>query len=179
MNVGDFERYQMQLTLAGATDVRLIDTQSVVTAPWVRLKCQFGCPVYGKGHGCPPNSPTFEQTRAILDSYSTAILAHAQFCYVKKEPIRKTFPKTVVAVEGDLFKDGYYKAFSMISGPCSLCKECSYLTGESCLLPEQARPSMESCGIDVYQTARNNGLPLKPLRSKDDVGDHYYLILVE
>lgn len=48
----------------------------MVTAEWVRLKCQFGCGGYGRRLTCPPYSPTPERTRAVLDEYGVAILVH-------------------------------------------------------------------------------------------------------
>ena len=65
----DLEKYCALAIEAGATHAKQIHPSSVVTAPWVRLKCQFGCPGYGKGHCCPPHTPTSDETRAILDCY--------------------------------------------------------------------------------------------------------------
>ena len=58
----------------GVDDAAIVETAKVFTAPWVRMKCQFGCAGYGQHLCCPPHSPTPEQTRAILDSYTRAIL---------------------------------------------------------------------------------------------------------
>jgi hypothetical protein len=41
------------------------------------------------------------------------------------------------------------------------------------------RPAMEACGIDVYQTARNNGFFIEPLRNKTDTHNDYCLMLVD
>ena len=38
---------------------------------------------------------------------------------------------------------------------------------------------MEACGIDVYQTARNNGLKLEVVQSTDSLCSFVSLILVE
>ncbi len=45
----DLAKYCSVAIEAGATYVKQIHLSSVVTAPWVRLKCQFGCPGYGRG----------------------------------------------------------------------------------------------------------------------------------
>ena len=172
------EQYCSRLIRAGAINVRVIDPRSVVTAPWVRLKCQYGCRGYGKGHACPPSTPTPEQTRSILDSYTTAILAHLQHSLAEITPQIREFPKATIELEKALFLDGYYKAFAILAGPCMLCKECNY-PAEVCRFPGEVRPSMEACGIDVYQTARNHGLPVKSLRTKNELGNYYFLVLVE
>jgi predicted metal-binding protein len=81
-------------------------------------------------------------------------------------------------VEREAFFDGYYKAFAMGAGPCSLCDECN-LEDEECLYPEDARPSMESCGIDVFQTVRNNGLPIEVVKNHNCEQNYYGIVLIE
>jgi predicted metal-binding protein len=85
----------------------------------------------------------------------------------------------LVDLEGEIFKDGYYKAFAFLSGPCGLCKECRKLQGEACEFRDKARPFMEGCGIDVYQTARNNGFFIETLRENSQTQNNYRLILVD
>jgi hypothetical protein len=38
---------------------------------------------------------------------------------------------------------------------------------------------MEACGIDVFQTARDNGLFIEPLRKRTDTNNEYCLMLVD
>ena len=70
----ELEKYLEMCVAGGAMDAKVIDPRSVVTAPWVRFKCQFGCASYEKSNICPPHTPDYERMRAILDSYSTAIV---------------------------------------------------------------------------------------------------------
>ena len=84
----------------------------------------------------------------------------------------------VVALERRAFLEGYHKAFAMGAGPCELCKTC--LPGErECRHPEKARPAMEACGIDVFQTARNNGFPIDTVKNPDCRQNYYGLLLLE
>ena len=53
----------------GMDGAKVIDPHSIVTAEWVRMKCQFGCPGYGGRLSCPPYAPTPEVTRRVIDSY--------------------------------------------------------------------------------------------------------------
>ncbi len=78
MNNADLEKYCERAIDEGVTHAKIIDTSSVVTAPWVRLKCQFGCSGYGRPYCCPPESPTHEETREVIDSYRRAILFHRE-----------------------------------------------------------------------------------------------------
>ncbi len=38
---------------------------------------------------------------------------------------------------------------------------------------------MEACGMDVFQTARNNGFFIEPLRERTETNNEYCLMLVD
>ena len=174
------EKYGKSAIEGGTTHAKPIQPDSVVTAPWVRLKYQFGCPGYGKGYCCPPHTPTSEQTREILDAYQRAILFHIEVPHMpqKEKHYRKIFDM-LVNLEGELFKDGFYKAFVFLAGPCRRCKKCAKVEEKPCNFLDQARPCMEACGMDVFQTARNNGFFIKTLRGKTETNNEYCLMLVD
>jgi len=85
----------------------------------------------------------------------------------------------LIDLEGDMFKDGYYKAFVLLAGPCDVCKQCAKATGDGCTDRYRARPSMEACGIDVFQTARNNGFHIETLRDETEPRNNFCLMLVD
>ena len=155
----------------GAAEAKIVPSSSVVTATWVRLKCQFGCGGWGRRLTCPPRSPTPETTRKMLDEYSVAVLVH---CPGGRK--WKSIKRIVADLEREVFLAGYYKAFAFGSGPCDLCDECNL---ESCEHPHQARPAMEAAGIDVYATARNNGFPIEVVRDEKCEQNYYGLVLIE
>jgi predicted metal-binding protein len=176
----DLEKYGQAAINGGATHVKQIDPSAVVTAPWVRLKCQFGCPSYGKGYGCPPDTPTWEETRTILDSYQRAILFHIEVPHMpKKERHYRKYFDMLVDLEGEMFKDGFYKALLFLAGPCRLCKTCAKVEDKPCKFLGKTRPCMESCGMDVFQTARNSGYFIQPLSEKTETNNEYCLMLVD
>ena len=158
----------------GVDGAKQIDPRSVVTAEWVRMKCQFGCTGFGLSLCCPPRTPTPDITRKVIDSYEKAILLHRR---LKKGERSKLLNETVVRLEIEMFLDGYYKAWSMGSGPCRLCKECDL--NAPCRHGYEARPSMEACGIDVFKTARDNGFPIEVVRTHEDERNVFGVILVE
>jgi predicted metal-binding protein len=168
------EVYCREALEMGVDGAKIIDPHSVVTAEWVRMKCQFGCPGFGLSHCCPPHSPTPDLTRKVIDSYQRAILLHRRLA---KGERGKNFNETLVRLEIKIFLDGNYKAWSMGSGPCRLCKECD-LKG-SCKHGYEARPSMEACGIDVFKTARDNGFPIDVVKTHGEERNAFGLILVE
>jgi predicted metal-binding protein len=152
----------------GALEAKIIGAETIATAPWVRLKCQFGCGGYSSSLCCPPHSPTPEETRSVIDCYAKALLVH-----VKK--LGKV-TKIIITLEREIYLAGYYKALGFGSGPCTLCKTCG---SDDCKHPEKARPSMEACGIDVYATARKNGFPIDVVRDYDGDQNYYGVVLIE
>lgn len=180
MNDLDLKKYCMQAVERGATHAKQIHPTTVVTEPWVRLKCRFGCPSYDRGYCCPPHTPTPEQTRATLDTYHRAILFHIEAPVAPDRGKRfKKYFEMLTDLEGEMFKDGCYKALVFLAGPCFLCKDCARPQGDPCNFGGRARPSMEACGIDVYQTARNNGFFIETLSEKTQTQNVYCLMLVD
>lgn len=154
----------------GAGESKIIEVKTVKTAAWVRYKCQFGCLGFAESLTCPPYSPTPEQTQKILDSFRKAILIHCQ------SGSRVDISKVVIKIEREAFLAGYYKALGMGAGPCRLCADCN-LKGR-CRHAEDARPSMEACGIDVFSTARSNGYPIETLDSLKCKANYFGLVLI-
>jgi predicted metal-binding protein len=165
----DFDHLIRRAEELGAIEARPIDPRSVVTAPWVRLKCQFGCPHYNTRLCCPPYTPTAEQFQKVLDGYTTALLFHSKGMEVSPAEI-------AFELEQEVFFQGHYKALGLGAGPCWLCKKCNL---EQCVHPLQARPAMEAFGIDVYATARANGYPIQVVRDRTEICNRYGLILIE
>jgi len=154
----------------GFDRISQISPSDVVTAPWVAQKCRFGCRGFGGNLQCPPYSPGHEQTREILDCYTTAILVQGQ-------PPGKNFHEQLLALEREAFLAGYHKALVYGAGPCTLCPECA--VDEACRQPGRARPAMEACGIDVYETVHKAGWDLNVVRDKSAFVKYIGLLLVE
>ena len=168
MNQPDLNSLIERACELGAVEAKAIAPASIVTAAWVRLKCQFGCGGYNGSLCCPPHSPTPEETRRVLDCYRRAILVHCKPGVGVKA--------LVVALEREAFLAGYYRALALGSGPCSLCEECSFAR---CLHAPEARPSMEACGIDVFATVRANGFPIEVVTDHSCDQDYYGVVLVD
>lgn len=154
---------------AGALEAKVIPASSVVTAPWVRFKCQYGCDGYGACLTCPPYSPSPDETARIVKEFERGILLHGDD--------HVDITRLAAEMERELFLAGYYKAIAFGSGPCRLCDDCD-LEG-SCKHPALARPSMEAAGIDVFQTVRNNGLDIRVVTCPENKADYFALVLVD
>ncbi len=154
----------------GATASKIISAKNIVVEPWVQLKCRFGCSKFGKYKTCPPFAPSYKETRELLDCYKTAIVIEGQ-------PPGKDFEEMILRIEHKANFAGYYKAFVMGAGPCPLCAECN--VEEACIRAKDARPSLEACGIDVFQTVRNSGFEIKFLEHRNEYVKYFGLLLIE
>ncbi len=166
--------YRKKALEMGIDGAKIVDPHSIVTAEWVRMKCQFGCPGFGRSLCCPPHSPLPGVTRKVMDSYQRAILLHQRLLKGGKT---KVFNENIVRLEMEMFLDGYYKVWSMGSGPCRLCEAC-HMQGP-CKHGYQARPSMEACGIDVFKTARDNGFEIKVVQTHEEKRNIFGVVLAE
>ena len=165
---GVLERFCELAVQLGAADAKLIRADQVVVRNWVRWKCRFGCPDYGEVLMCPPYSPTPEETLALLKEYEYALLFRS----------KPSTPKNLaVELEKRIFLEGYYAALAFANDSCHLCKECNVQKGY-CIRPAEARPAMESCGINVFETAKNAGYRIEVLKSKEQDFMGYDLVLI-
>lgn len=146
-----------------------IDIASIHVPQWVTFKCRFGCDGFGRAQ-CPPNCIPPEKTRTLLKDYQKCLL-------LQGVPPTADFQKMTLRAEGIAFKSGYYRAFSLWAGPCSICKNCGGYG--NCTHPKNARPSMEASGIDVFETVRRAGIPIRTLPENDDYVKYFSLLLLE
>ena len=147
-----------------------IDSRRVVTAPWVRAKCRFGCGGYGRGLQCPPHTRNYTETRGLLNRYRRTLL-------VEGEPPGAAFHEKLLALEKAAFIGGYHRVLAFGAGPCPVCKQCDVKT--ACRFPKKSRPSMEASGMDVYQTVRNAGLSIHPVKRRQEYVKYFGLLLLE
>ena len=150
-----------------------IDTESIVVEPWTRLKCQFGCPNYGKTLVCPPYTPKAEEFIEMVNSYKVAILFEVSLASIDNDI--RVISKIAVDIENCCVRLGYYKAFGMGAGPCKLCDECNL---NDCKYPQKARPSGEACGVDIHKTIENNGYNILGIDKENNSYFCYGIVLL-
>jgi predicted metal-binding protein len=152
-------------------------------AEWVGLKCRYGCAQFGTNWSCPPATPKLSQTRAIIREYTIALLlVGSQKCtnfYLNNSKQRSQqvrYWKGTVSLERQLFLQGYDKAFSLVSGNCSLCSKCAY--PEACRFPTEKRPTVESFGVDMLGTLKNLGIETNVAKDQKERFKYYAIILL-
>jgi len=116
--------------------VRILTPEKIVISQWVRFKCRYGCKGYGKHFGCPPYSPGPDETRRMVNEYSTGLLLRFDGVPGKESFGPDDIPEdfhdgfrdlilwvngTVHTLEKTAFYDGFYKAFGFGGYPCIYC----------------------------------------------------------
>jgi predicted metal-binding protein/ubiquinone/menaquinone biosynthesis C-methylase UbiE len=153
--VTSHEMLTAQARQLGFDCVSVIQTSEIAVEPWVRLKCRFGCSHYDQSPGCPPYALDEAKMVATISRYKHALL-------VQGIPPSKLFHDQLLDLEKALFLGGYPEALAFGAGPCPVCPTC--VTDGHCRFPEKVRPSLEACGVDVYETARRAGFNLNPVQ---------------
>ena len=164
----------------GADAAQIIDTDKVVVAEWVRLKCLYGCDEPGVYKTCPPNgAPALDVIRRLLGEFRRGVLLTVGPITgsERSDPEARRLNDAALALERDLFLAGFHKAWTMGAGPCDICTSCAQ--GADCPTPEKARPSMEGCGIDVFTTVRNAGWKIEVVQGEGDAYRFFALVLVD
>jgi predicted metal-binding protein len=146
-----------------------LDPAGIRGQAWVRAKCSFGCSQYGRRWSCPPHSLDQAGFEELLGCYSRALLVAGQ-------PPLRDFQEHLLELEKEAFLGGSKKALVFSGGPCCWCEECP---PDRCSHPDKRRPSLESCGCDVFALAERCGIPVAPLRNSDDFVQYIGLLLVD
>lgn len=163
-----FQIRQKALDL-GFFEAKAIDAKTIGIEPWVKAKCAYGCMFYGRKWSCPPHSMTADEFKELSGCYSQAIIVAGQ-------PPLHDFQGKLLELETAAFLNGCIKALVFSGGPCSWCKNCDE---NQCRFPEKRRPSLESCGCDVFALAATSGISLQPLKNNSDFVQYIGLLLVE
>ena len=165
----------------GYTDFKWIDPKQIVVAQWVRMKCTFGCPSFGKNAACPPNNPSVSECRRFFDEYSSAVVFHFEKQVDKpddRHPWSRKVNLGLSKLEREVFLSGYRKAFLLFMDSCPLCDECAGRR-EDCKNPKMMRPSPEGMAVDVFATVRQFGFPIQVLADYSQTMNRYAFLLVE
>jgi len=179
-HVGIQEQVESILNRHGFSDYRWLDPGEIPVAEWVRMKCQFGCPHYGRAAACPPNTPSIDACQRFFGEYQHGLIFHLQ----NAEPEIKArhawsahMNRALVALERDVFLAGFPRAFALFTDACHLCDECVPQRAE-CREPALARPSATGMAVDVFGTARSLGYPIEVLPGPASPVDYFAFLMV-
>jgi len=165
----------------GFSDFKWMAAKDIIVAQWVRFRCMFGCPQYGKSCMCPPNVPTIEECREMISEYNDVAVFHFEKQCENQEDKKAWSRDTALKLsklEREVFLAGYYKTLLVSFSSCELCESCIGNRAE-CKNPRLARPGADSLGIDVYATVRGIGYPIQVLKDKTESMNRYAFLLIE
>jgi predicted metal-binding protein len=166
----------------GFVDFKWISPKDIIVAQWVRMKCIFGCPNYGKNACCPPgNVPSIPECRAFFQEYGAGVIFHIAKYFDSPQDRHawsRDLCKSFSALEREVFLSGYHKAFLLPFGTCSICENCNKVRHQ-CVNAETARPTPDALGIDVYGTVRQYGFPINVLPDYAQTMNRYTFLLVD
>jgi predicted metal-binding protein len=178
--LSDLETYrQLAVDKLGASDAKVITSDSVVIDERVRIKCSYPkCMFFGTNAHCPPHALPLDEIRTIVGKYRYGIFTRLQVPAeefagpaVARNSTKGGLLKThelVTKLESAAFYDGYHFALGFACGPCKqvFCpaQACSALVvGNACRHPSRARGSMECAGMDVFTMATQAGWDVYPI----------------
>ena len=145
---------------AGANKATVIPGESIVLNASFRDICKSNsCGLYGRCWMCPPDVGDIEILMAEVRKYSRGLL------YQTISPIEDSYDIEGMqeAAKHHVYVGQRLEAFLMLQlgkhlhlscGGCRVCERCAKQDGLPCRDPERAMASMESYGIDVYNTCR-------------------------
>jgi len=170
----------------GVFTATLMPTKDIIVGDWVLQKCEFGCGKYGNCFTCPPFTPEPSETSETMGKYKRALLIEYKGLHDVMQ--WKKIQEDMHKLERSAFLSGFPKALAYVCGGCKLCggpcpaeglEEPKKSDLKKCRKRMVARPSMEACGIDVYNTVRNAGLELNFVQDKESSFNSYCLLLLD
>lgn len=160
------EHYKQFETFAleqGAFRAKIIQTADITVDERVRLKCQVPvCKDFNNHLMCPPHNISVDKFKFLCSQYSAALIIQVNSAGCKEKQLldaEKQLHSIINKVEGRALTEGYYLAAGFIASSCKLCPECvGYHSKLPCRHPYEARPSIESTGVDIFKTSQSVGL---------------------
>ena len=148
----------------GAAKAAIIPKEAIVVSADFRAICEGnGCGRYGKCYMCPPHVGPIDELMGRVRSYERGLL------YQTIGELEDSFDIEGMQEAGrahaqmgqrlrDALEPMLKERLHLSSGGCGLCEVCGQQTNEPCRYPDRALPSMESYGIDVYNTTKDTEL---------------------
>ena len=144
-------------------EYKAIRTNVIPFSPAVVEACaRNACGLYGKRWTCPRGVGTLEELERKIKAFPNAVV------FTCKYDIEDSFDfegmrdgqhkaKQVFAQVTDAMRNAGERFLALGNEGCSLCESCTY-PDAPCRFPDRALPSVEACGINVMQLAKEIGV---------------------
>lgn len=172
----------LQLVLnCGADKAALIQQSSIALSAEFREACARNqCGLYGRCWMCPPDVGDIEVLMAQIRAFPQGVLYQTigtledSFDFEGMTAAGRHHAQVSQRIRAAL--PAGLRVLHLTCGGCRVCETCAKITGEPCRFPDRALPSVESYGVDVYNTAR--ATDLKYINGADTV-TYFGLLLFE
>lgn len=176
------QEQMLQMVLdCGATKAAIIEQSQIILSAEFRAACEMNsCGVFGRCWMCPPDVGPIDELMDSVRSFPRGVW------YQTIGEIEDSFDfegMTAVSDNHAMLSQRILKAtpkdqrtLHLTCGGCHVCARCAKLDDEPCRFPERALPSVESYGVDVYNTTR--GTDLKYINGANTV-TYFGLLLFE
>lgn len=158
----------------GAAKAAVIPQSKIILSPTFREICAGnGCGNYGRCWMCPPYVGEIDALIEKVRSYPYGLLYQTIGEIEDSFDIEGMFDcgrdhalvsQQIQAAVKPLLGEGF---LHLTCGGCRLCERCAKADDEPCRFPEKALPSLESYGVDVFNTAK--GTDLKYINGENTV----------
>lgn len=164
MKINDSTLIQAALDLGAAKAELISADQLVLDASFRDICATNACGLYNACHTCPPDAGEIHSLMAKLRQYQTGLW------YQTISPLEDSYDFEGMMAAKKRHMDLSIRlrqrlegllppgALHLGCGGCGLCDICTKPEGLPCRFPEDALYSLESHGVDVYQTTRTTGL---------------------
>lgn len=168
--MSQFDKYIQMAEELKMVNAKIISPDDIDFDSRTILKCRWGCEdFFNQSIKCSTRNTSYQERTEMVKGYQNILFVHSHN--------GREISKAILEIERAAFLDGHYLAFAIRY--CMLCKSCAVDQGKSCPTPEKVRPCDESFGIDVYKTARKQGLPCDVLQNKEAVPNRYGFVLLD
>lgn len=147
----------------GIFEYKIFSTDLIPFSPAVVEACaRNACGMYGKTWTCPPGVGTLEELKRKITAYPKAAVFTCKFDLEDSFDFegmtagQKETKKVLKAVSANMRAAGE-TFWALGNEGCGLCRSCTY-PDAPCRYPDLASPSVEACGINVMQLAKDVGL---------------------
>ena len=154
----------VQLALdCGATKAVIIEQDRIVLSREFRAACEMNsCGVFGKCWMCPPDVGPIDELMDRVRSfprgvwYQTIGEIEDSFDFEGMTEVSNRHAAVSQRIRENT--PANLRVLHLTCGGCHVCAKCARIDNEPCRFPDRALPSVESYGIDVYNTTRGTGL---------------------
>jgi len=154
-NLDEYQKELCQMAITnGAESANIVNVSNIVFNQKV-----LSCPENEKSFNYPKVIYEKDPIQDILKKYQWAVV----FKIDQQQGLKRVYEITA-KIESHCFYHNFHLAVALAAGNCrrifcSTQNECQAMTiGKGCAFPMIARPSIESCGIDLHLLAKEAGM---------------------